>query len=591
MLKTIFIILTLWILVISIASANKYGASLMGDINDNSVRLAWSLTHWPAEMIGFTIAKRSQGQSWQPLTKATIEPGLWENKDLSLVEPNPSQRMVLTKKFKQLVIDGKIKLVSRDEFIARALTDKELLPALRREIIADYNRALYIGLGLIDRNVEIEPSLEYGLFSVETGPNNGSLLATFSMAAFQYDGKGIAENLKIDPLPDGNLVSWKVPERTVQAYSTFAFNVYRYTNYTNDIEDLEKLTTTSIGSAQISDSWRHWSFLDLTAKKGTSYFYAISPVNVFHTQLPKITRTHYDASLDNIKFNLVTVSQQSKGDIKLSWEFSGAADSFQINRLTLNTIDNKTTPEFKSPLLMGNTREYIDQADGASRWLQYFITAKIADREFISNTLNLPYVDPSQLEAPNHLQLSTISSDTKRFIHAKWQSNITEDTFRGFLLTADLHDPGVFDQVSSLLDPATHEFFIPLSNLVAREILVEVAHVSDEGVIGEAIQKSILVAGAYVPPPSDLKVSKEGKPGEQKLRLIWQYSATEALEGFMIRITRDDQFQNIRVAPNVRDFYIRDIEPYQTYSIELVAVTSFGDQSVATTASYLYLPD
>jgi len=583
------IVLLLVGLCIQTAQAAKYGAVLMGERSGQKVTLVWSLTEWPASLSGFSVARRQQGGEWQAVLAGLIVPGLSAQKDLSPVEADPARRRALQEKFLQLKANNQLTEVTAAAFIEHAQRDPLVLEALRSEMLVDYDRALFFGLGQVDRNVPANTALEYGLFAGAATDNTEALLATLSLPVDSaVDERAQVANSRVDVIDVGNLVRWQLAEPQAQALSVFAFDIYRSKQ---DEAGKIKLNKAEVASAKVVGGKRFWQFIDRSAEASSQYQYTLVPINVFKTELLRSTLEFSAGKDSDNQLSITALEKNADGSLTLRWEFSGKAENFRVDRIPL--VDNKADAAevVSSALLAADIRDYTDTPGKPSRIYRYEVNALADNKELVSDGKTILNIDSTTPAPPATVTAVPVKTDGKRFLHIQWQHDQLTNDMRGCVVYSGLANESIDEQISPVLAADVLEFYAPLSNLHAEQRVISVACLSTSGMTGDASEITVDVPGAYVTMPPAVRLSKEHTDSGTHLRIVWDYPEAVTVAGFRVRVNQQLQASEDALNADSRQWLLENVSAYKSYFIEVQAVSPFGNVSAVKSASYIVLPE
>lgn len=562
-------------------------ARLHGERRDGVVRLAWELSSWPQDLQGFIVRSRAVNEngtpvgSWTNLQDRPITPGMWTEKDLSNVEPDESRRKQLQSDFQNLLREKRIREVREQEFLATVGSNSQILSAVGREILTDFRRAQFIGLGCVDRDVRPGRDREYGLFMVRTsGRVDDQPAATVVATTFSRDDDRLkVTDLVVRERMAGTDLSWRFEEARAQRWSIFGFNVYRADAGTTSFR---LISSGGVAGPRVEDGWRYFTFVDATAAREGSYTYAVAPVNVFGSEFGTRTVADYPprAAL-TIAPALEQVQQTPDGNVSVSWTFDPSQQEsirgFVVERLEL------PQGEFApiSGLLPPGERRFSDTEEKANQ-AAYAYRVRVrseAGDERTSAPVTLVFVQQQIPPRPTALAAEYVGVSGRPYIHLRWAAKpSTGGVTEGYVLFADRIRPGVLSRQASVPLIRGNEYWFDVPTLESRTYTVAIAGAARGGVIGPSIEARVFVPGKLPASPTAPSVVQEKPAGPVELR--WEYPAGVELRGFRVTVDRAVKADERQLAADARSWRTEDATPGRTHAFEVVAVTREGTLSM-----------
>jgi hypothetical protein len=135
---------------------------LQGD--KDTVRLLWLPPHWPADLRGFNVKRRTAGGDWQSLNVRPILP-TFTREDMETRTNSPTRREDLLQ-LQEAIADHEIPNVFPLEEEIRLLTGREHFGVKMKGVRSSYRKALLFGFAYEDTNVPQADTYEYALFMV-----------------------------------------------------------------------------------------------------------------------------------------------------------------------------------------------------------------------------------------------------------------------------------------------------------------------------------------------------------------------------------------------------------------------------------------
>jgi hypothetical protein len=567
-------------------------AKLHAERREGVVRLAWTLTAWPSDLRGFVVRWRPVGQggapagSWTSVRERPITPGMWADKDLSAVEPDPARRKELESAFQSLAREKRIREVREQEFLSTVSENAQVLQAVGREILADFRRALFIGMGCVDRGVPPGRDREYGLFAVRaSGRPDDQPAATAITTTFSADD----ERLKVADLATrareaGNDLSWRFAEASAQRWSVYAFAVLRADAASSNFEPISPAG--AVASARVESGWRYFTFVDSSAIRERRYVYAIAPVNVFGTMLETRTVVEHPRRSSALPAPAVQQLEQESGVVDVAWTFDAsqqaALKGFLVERLQLP--DGRF--EAVSPLLPPGERRFSDSGPKTSQTAYvYRVRAQGAGEDRVSAPMTMVFVDQAIPPKPASLSAEYVKVGARSYVRLQWPAKPPADTVtEGYALFADKTRAGVMSRQASVPIVRGSEYLLEVPTLESRRYTVAVAGVAPGGVVGPPVEATVFVPGKLPAAPASVTVTPDASSGALDVR--WQYSSEAALRGFRVSVDRAVAADERRLGADARSWRFETATPGRTYRFEVVAVTREGTLSMPADVAF-----
>lgn len=554
---------------------------LRGERMDDAVRMAFELLRFEPGVVAFAVRRRAPGSAaWTPVA-SRIELGMWRDKDLSPVEPDPARREALRAALVSAIAAGGVEEVRSERFLETAARGGEtFFRGLRREIFADYRRALWIGLGAYDRRAS-DRDTEYGLFPIRASGVAREPAAVYTAREVRpNDARLRVEGLEATPGDTGVALRWRFSEEAVQAWSIFGFRVLRGATP----EALAPVRTDPIGGSRVAGGVREWSFVDREATPGASYVYAVEPVNVFGTTLDARTtvslspRTEPGAATDAPVIE--AVAQASDGSVSVRWNVPEAAArpaGFRVERLALPS----GAFEAISPVLPATERGFDDRAPKVDQAAFAYRVVAIASNGSASASTPqvLVYLETQTPPAPSSVTAQCIQSGNEQLIEVRWSPRDASDRVtQTYALFVDRPIPGTLVRQASVPETRGNEIALSVQSVSARTYRIGVAGVSERGQLGPITEASCKLAGLILAPPTDLAATLT--PDGSALRVTWQVAGAERLAGFRISVNGVEQANELALDGGAREWSAARGAAASHYAIEVVAVATSGRASL-----------
>lgn len=285
--------------------ANVAPIQIYADVATNQLRFMWEYNQWPADAMGVKLAVQKADGSWEMLSAATIEPGVTTQKDLALVENDPSKLANLTTMRDGLIKSKKLKELPPDD--ARKLFATgglRTLKAMRAEAFREYQRAQLMGMGTSIAKPADVGQATYGLFWVKADGAIGAkpdAVCQPIVFAFQ-DPRLQAVDVTIYVQKTKAYLEWKLPESFAKEQGIYSFHVFRAEGAGGNFTKL--LTPNGVASSQVTDGLKVWELADQMLEAGKDYRYAIAAVNLFGSEFSsrvEISTTESTHPLERMK--------------------------------------------------------------------------------------------------------------------------------------------------------------------------------------------------------------------------------------------------------------------------------------------------
>lgn len=568
------------------------------DADADSVQLAWTLNGWSDGVTGFVVMRwNSAGDApgWERIHAGTIEPGIAPEKNFSPVEPDQTRRRELTSRLRAALDAGRVQPVSPEEFFATLRAPPEdFLGALRRELFLDHDRALWLGLGCIDRNPSAQGPLRYGLFPVRNAQVASEPAAECEAARPSADARQLqAGELNVARREVGTTITWRVNNQAAQQRSVYGYRVYRARRGTNEYE---LLTPLGIGSAHVEDGWRHFTFVDRSADEGVDYDYRVVPFNFFQRELNVPATTAYApnlaTTLGQSAIQLIAEQDPDTRQVRLSWQTTGAvaefADGFIAERVRLP--GNELTAF--SPSLPTTTQSFVDpEPKRHEEAFAYRVTAMRDGRPVLnSNVAIVVAVDLPTPPAPAGLAAEWVTLGDDVFVRLQWEPRSPEDTLtRGYLLYADIDTPGEIVRQASVAEvkvPQT-QAVLPINLLDSRVLTVGIAAVAFNGQLGPVTQTTVFAPGRLPTAVADLSATQAETDNNTAVLLSWDYPAGHEIAGFRIRVNGSRAADESELRGDARSWrFAVERGSRAQFLFEVVAVSLAGETSMSRQATF-----
>jgi hypothetical protein len=566
-------------------AAQSTGVHLIGEGNNNTVKLLWYVDKWPESLEGYIIKRRvitndRQGK-WIDLNKTLIYPELSLEKDLGNVMPDVQGIQDLKSKLKgYLAKTGNITLkpFSFQGFLEISKSNPDAVKNMKIAFSTDYDIALLSGFGLVDKNIPFDEKYEYGIFSVIGNKVQSEPDATYQWLAGTKPDLNLPVTIKAKHTEKKTKIEliWQVDLKLFNKLNVNGFNIYRQANN-------EKTVKLNIGPVWLSGSKETSiaTYYDNTAIEGTVYTYSIIPVSIFGTEGNK-TSTVYDPakayhiitppSLTSIK----GTDNPLSSEIKISWNFKKEDESF-ITGFIVERMDNSGSYKAVSETLPSTARNFNDI--GPKRVQQYYtyrIKLITDDAEFkgISN-ISLFYFDPIiKPPVPKNLSGKITTDKGHQYIQLSWDPKSNDDS-----LTAGYHIYANFPPYDKMMMEGSiplikgNEYKYEVYNSLGARFKFQVSAQSKYIHESEPCKPIEIYSPTRIMPYPNLWPLKVDS---NRVILDWRYDNVQDLKGFIVYQDKKIVANEKTLGKDARKWVAPPLEYGREYVFEMAAVSEYG---------------
>ncbi|MEN8251067.1 MAG: fibronectin type III domain-containing protein [Bacteroidota bacterium] len=563
-------ILTVLLMSSILGIAQQASFKLYGERSDSTISLAWIPEHWPDGMEGVVIKRKVNQSAWELLTPEVVIPASFVGKDLSNVEPSPSEQARLNNKLKEKIDNQKAKPVSHEEYLNEILPDKTKYASIAFIFAIDYDLMLLNGLGCIDRNTNKTDQYEYGIFPVINGRIANSPVATFTSSA------GANFNPELNMKPHAEVIGanikirlhWEFDLNEFQKKQIKGFNIYQVSKEEARI----KLNMNVIWITSKNDP-ADLNYLVEFPEEKTSFLSV--PVSYFGTE-GEPREIVFDPVVYTIKVPPPKLSCAiSARSAKLNWQIEHQYDS-----LISEFIVERHSPEGMVELTKrdSKSREYKYQVEELGRYYKFRVTAQtVTGKKIWSNECMVQAIDETNVQSPGNLKGEVIKKEDQYFIQLTWDYNapVADKEFR--IYTDGPGNELIYD--SSLPKEITSPYLIEVVRsrsekshfaVLARNSARENSNLSNE--------IEVITPTRKLPPISITSISS----GEKIVNLEWRFSRDVLdLKGFRILVDDKVMLTEDKISSGQRAIKLENISEGK-HTVEIIAVTDFDIEEQST---------
>lgn len=441
--KFLQILLIVFLNLIFINEIKAQEIKLHGVSDKKNVKLFWEIHEWPSDLYGFNIKRKEAGSNeWVKLNIETISPQINRNMSWSNLGLNDKQIKEILKSFDSYIESNAFSELTNKEFLYILKNKGGLKSGDRIRLKNDFDLALIFGFAYIDNFDEKKKKYVYGLFSVNDKEDEiNEPIAEYS----EVDTDKLNIQLVFDKLSEGISVSWRVSKKDVSQMGFFGFNIYR-SNI--GLKSFEKLNNTVMGSIKEYTDSIEWVFKDEKIDNTKDYIYAISPVNMFQTELKKYEKRYRAEDFNPVFISPIdTIFIVNDVDLKLVWKNNFTKKglknikSFKVERAD---VRNELF-EAVSPDLSVNTEQFVDtiKKDYLKKYLYRLACEDISHKKWYSKITDIVYQGVAVPKQPSGFNAEFKMSNDKPFVVLSWDKKQENDTLtKGYLIATDELNPG-----------------------------------------------------------------------------------------------------------------------------------------------------
>jgi hypothetical protein len=397
----------------------------------NVLRLLWIPKDWQPDWASFQVKSRivdgGERGEWAPVNRTPISPALARSKDLHNVETDPDALSRLEQKLEKWLAAGKVKEMSREEYLRKLASDPDAVKGLYLPLALDYDFALLNGFGMVVRQFGTGAKFEFGLF-IKKQNGEEQLAGTYEWQHGTPPNLDLPIELKIVTTgnPSSLEVRWDFDYQTYLAKNLNGFNIYRR----NGAGNFQKLNENPIWAATQGNT-SQLSFYDKNVKPNTAYTYAIAPLSLFGTE-GRRQEVAFDPSKlpGKVEPPMLRTNEQATGTpgIRFAWDFAVASQKF-IRGFTLQRRPNvEAAYGDVSALLPPTDRAAVDTPPRQGEY--YIYRLKVQDdfgMNLFSNELLIFYDPQMPPPTPTGLRGEYEKEGSRQFIQLDWDAKSPDD--------------------------------------------------------------------------------------------------------------------------------------------------------------------
>jgi hypothetical protein len=567
----VFILLCLLQAGISTAQ-NGHASLLLQSPDGQSVRLIWFLKDWQKGITGFDLKRREGRGDWTSLNKASIQPEITRNKDLSIVQSDPAEQTRLKAKLTKMIGDKKLKEINNDAYIEKLNADKDAIKGVALMTALDYDVALMNGFAFVD-NAPGKKKYEYGVFS--TG--SSTPLATASWSGETPDLDLITQVSSKRAGTSKAQIVWTVD--TIKMKKEYVAGFYIYRNG-------QKLNQTPVLASSNKEASAFTWFDSLAAKAATSS-YSIVPVTLFNIE-GKAKDYTYDPSKFPTSYQAAEIQQISakangadKG-VKLTWTMPEKDKAFILGYY----IERNYMPKGFQKLgqfLPATALEYQDALlPEPGAYTSYKVTVLYNDSTVVqSGEKMFVYFPDTKPDAPQHVQAKWTKEGNKLYADLSWDATRPGDDLIDYyqIYASDPFDGRMYLQ-SGIPPIKGNSYRYELKYEQASRYKFLVAAVSKYKIEGlKSDTASVLVPSQKLPIPA---VKKLTVTDSNKVLIQWDYAAPWDLKGFRLYQNGNLVRGELEINKNTRQITTPGLKWNANYNFSIQAVTEQGVTSLVS---------